>query len=66
MVSTKKGTREMNPNLQAILADFSKRIAKLEEQVNPKEPQPSGDWWKGDPTCGGITENYGLGKAQEK
>jgi hypothetical protein len=27
----------MNPYLQEILADFSKRIAKLEEQVNPKE-----------------------------
>jgi hypothetical protein len=52
----------MNPYLQEILADFSKRIAKLENQVNLKEPQPSGDWWKGDPTCGGLTENYGLGK----
>ena len=48
------------------MADFSKRIAKLEEQVNPKEPQPSGDWWKGDPTCGGLTENYGLGERQTK
>ena len=56
----------MNPYLQEILADFSKRIAKLEEQVNPKEPQPSGDWWKGDPTCGGLTENYGLGERQTK
>lgn len=55
----------MNPYLQEILADFSKRIAKLEEQVNLKEPQPSGDWWKGDSTCGGITENYGLGKGKK-
>jgi len=56
----------MNPYLQEILADFSKRIAKLEEQINLKESHPSGDWWKGDPSCGGITENYGLGKAQQK
>ena len=31
-----------------------------------KNECPPTSWWKGDPTCGGITENYGLGKAQEK
>ena len=25
-----------------------------------EEPVPPVSWWKGDPTCGGITENYGL------
>jgi hypothetical protein len=34
--------------------------------VQRKEKCPPASWWKGDPTCGGITENYGLGKAQEK
>jgi len=33
-----------------------------EEQPN----KPSGDWWKGDPTCGGLTENYGLGKVKDE
>jgi hypothetical protein len=26
------------------------------------DPIPPTSWWKGDPTCGGITENYGLGR----
>ena len=34
--------------------------------VERKNECPPTSWWKGDPTCGGITENYGLGKAQEK
>jgi len=38
----------------AELLEFVKNISK--------EKQPSGDWWKGDPTCGGLTENYGLEK----
>jgi hypothetical protein len=34
--------------------------------VTEQEQCPPASWWKGDPTCGGLTENYGLGKAQEK
>jgi len=34
--------------------------------VERKNEYPPANWWKGDPTCGGLTENYGLGKAQEK
>jgi hypothetical protein len=28
-------------------------------------PEPSGNWWKGDPTCGGIAENYMAKKEKE-
>jgi hypothetical protein len=34
--------------------------------VERKNECPPASWWKGDPTCGGLTENYGLRKAQEK
>ena len=27
---------------------------------------PSASWWEGDPTCGGLTENYGLEKANDE
>ena len=41
-------------------------IQNIGQFVKPQEKCPPISWWKGDPTCGGITENYGLGKAQEK
>ena len=30
-----------------------------------QEKCPPASWWKGGPTCGGLTENYGLEKAQK-
>ena len=32
--------------------------------IEKKDKFPSASWWKGDHTCGGITENYGLGKVE--
>ena len=38
-------------------------ILKKQLEINI-ESVPPASWWKGDPTCGGITENYGLGKVK--
>jgi len=48
-----------------IIEELEKRgfIEKIEKA---QEKCPPTSWWKGDPTCGGLTENYGLGKEQEK
>ena len=54
---------------QAEIEALKDKCLKLLDLMIIKEGQPNkplGDWWKGDPTCGGLTENYGLGKAQEK
>jgi len=54
---------------QAEIEALKDKCLKLLDLMIIREGQPnkpSGDWWKGDPTCGGLTENYGLGKAQEK
>jgi hypothetical protein len=51
------------------MLDEAIKIAKplSEEYIEAEWARcPPTSWWKGDPTCGGITENYGLGKAQEK
>ena len=48
-----------------IIVELEKR-GFLEKTEKAQEKCPPASWWKGDPTCGGITENYGLGKAQEK
>jgi len=50
---------QLEQGLQASI-DLNKAL------VQRKEKCPPSSWWKGDPTCGGLTENYGLGKAQEK
>ena len=52
-----------------VMADIIVELEKrdfLEKTEKAQEKCPPASWWKGDPTCGGITENYGLGKAQEK
>ena len=54
---------------QAEIETLKDKCLKLLDLMIIREGQPnkpSGDWWKGDPTCGGLTENYGLGKEQEK
>ena len=54
---------------QAEIEALKNKCLKLLDLMIIREGQPnkpSGDWWKGDPTCGGLTENYGLGKAQDK
>ena len=48
------------------IIDANNLIQNIGQFVKPQEKCPPTSWWKGDPTCGGITENYGLGKAQEK
>jgi len=67
------GTREQAATMlrqqQAEIEALKDKCLKLLDLMIIKEGQPNkplGDWWKGDPTCGGLTENYGLGKAQEK
>jgi len=67
------GTREQAATMlrqqQAEIEALKDKCLKLLDLMIIREGQPnkpSGDWWKGDPTCGGLTENYGLGKAQEK
>jgi hypothetical protein len=54
---------------QAEIEKLKDKCLKLLDLMIIREGQPnkpSGDWWKGDPTCGGLTENYGLGKEQKK
>jgi len=54
---------------QAEIEALKDKCLKLLDLMMIREGQPnkpSGDWWKGDATCGGLTENYGLRKAQEK
>ena len=48
------------------IIDANNLIQNIGQFVKPQEKCPPTSWWKGDPTCGGITENYGLGKKQEK
>jgi hypothetical protein len=48
------------------IIDANNLIQNIGQFVKPQEKCPPTSWWKGDPTCGGITENYGLEKAQEK
>ena len=48
--------------------EFRKELAlqKLSDISQEIEQQPVGsDWWKGDPTCGGIAENY-ISKKDKK
>ena len=48
-----------------VIIELEKR-GFIEKTEKAQEKCPPASWWKGDPTCGGLTENYGLGKAQEK
>ena len=48
-----------------IIIELEKR-GFIEKTEKAQEKCPPASWWKGDPTCGGLTENYGLGKAQKK
>jgi hypothetical protein len=48
-----------------VIIELEKR-GFIEKTEKAQEKCPPASWWKGDPTCGGITENYGLKKAQEK
>jgi len=52
-----------------VMADIIEELEKrgfIEKIEKTQEKCPPTSWWEGDPTCGGLTENYGLGKAQEK
>jgi len=54
---------------QAEIEALKNKCLKLLDLMIIREGQPnkpSGNWWKGDPTCGSLTENYGLGKVKEK
>jgi hypothetical protein len=48
-----------------VIIELEKR-GFIEKTEKAQEKCPPASWWKGDPTCGGLTENYGLEKAQEK
>jgi len=48
-----------------IIIELEKR-GFIEKTEKAQEKCPPASWWKGDPTCGGLTKNYGLGKAQKK
>ena len=60
--------RQQQAEIEALkqIIDANNLIQNIGQFVKPQEKCPPTSWWKGDPTCGGITENYGLGKAQEK
>ena len=59
--------RQQQAEIEALkqIIDANNLIQNIGQFVKPQEKCPPTSWWKGDPTCGGITENYGLGKAQE-
>ena len=47
-------------------AEFSSVNTTVSKAINVVlGPEPSGNWWKGDPTCGGIAENYMAKKEKE-
>jgi hypothetical protein len=60
--------RQQQAEIEALkqIIDANNLIQNIGQFVKPQEKCPPISWWKGDPTCGGITENYGLGKTQEK
>ena len=60
--------RQQQAEIEALkqIIDANNLIQNIGQFVKPQEKCPPVSWWKGDPTCGGLTENYGLGKAQEK
>ena len=60
--------RQQQAEIEALkqIIDANNLIQNIGQFVKPQEKCPPTSWWKGDPTCGGITENYGLGKTQEK
>ena len=60
--------RQQQAEIEALkqIIDANNLIQNIGQFVKPQENCPPTSWWKGDPTCGGITENYGLGKAQEE
>ena len=60
--------RQQQAEIEALkqIIDANNLIQNIGQFVKPQEKCPQTNWWKGDPTCGGITENYGLGKTQEK
>ncbi len=59
--------RQQQAEIEALkqIIDANNLIQNIGQFVKPQEKCPPTSWWKGDPTCGGITENYGLGKAQK-
>ena len=60
--------RQQQAEIEALkqIIDANNLIQNIGQFVKPQEKCPPTSWWKGDPTCGGLTENYGLRKAQEK
>jgi hypothetical protein len=60
--------RQQQAEIEALkqIIDANNLIQNIGQFVKPQEKCPPTSWWKGDPTCGGITENYGLGKSQKK
>ena len=47
-----------------VIIELEKR-GFIEKTKKAQKKCPPASWWKGDPTCGGLTENYGLEKAQK-
>ena len=47
-----------------VIIELEKR-GFIEKTEKAQEKCPPASWWKGNPTCGGLTENYGLEKAQK-
>jgi hypothetical protein len=58
--------RQQQAEIEALKAKLKSEFDYAENLLKAQDKCPPASWWKGDPTCGGITENYGLGKAQEK
>ena len=60
--------RQQQAEIEALkqIIDANNLIQNIGQFVKPQEKCPPASWWKGDPTCGGLTENYGLEKAQDK
>ena len=68
MEDLKSVIRQQQTEIEALkqIIDANNLIQNIGQFVKPQEKCPPTSWWKGDPTCGGITENYGLGKEERK
>jgi len=48
-----------NLSVKMPIEEWNEHVKNVKEIFDPVPPT---SWWEGDPTCGGITKNYGLDK----
>jgi len=56
--------RQQAQEIEALKKELA--LQKLFDIGQEIESSVGSNWWKGDPTCGGIAENYMAKKASEK